>query len=192
MRSASFVSGGVLPASRRGQNESRLVHITDWYSTFCHLAGVDPSDSHPGVPDIDAVNQWPVISGESTEPARTEVFTVENMLIQNDWKILQGEKDLGDARWSGPLYPKVPATGDKVQDCSQGCLYNISADAGEHHDLSKEYPAVTKQMLGRLAQLQQTIWKPTYPNVTQEEVCDTSARYGHGFVTPADYKPSGL
>ena len=78
---ASFVSGGVLPAERRGKTDSGIVHVADWYSTFCYLAGVDPTDSHPGVPDIDSLNQWPVITGTATSPVRTEVFTVTDALI---------------------------------------------------------------------------------------------------------------
>ena len=31
VRVASFVSGGALPASRRGKSADGLVHIADWY-----------------------------------------------------------------------------------------------------------------------------------------------------------------
>ena len=60
VRVTSFVSGGFLPAKRRGANSSALIHISDWYATFAFLAGVPAADDVPGVPGIDSVNAWPV------------------------------------------------------------------------------------------------------------------------------------
>ena len=39
MRAAAFVSGGLIPAELRGTESHVVMHIADWYSTFCALAG---------------------------------------------------------------------------------------------------------------------------------------------------------
>ncbi len=44
VRVNAFVSGGYLPQKMRGQKTEGYIHIADWYSTFCALAGVDPSE----------------------------------------------------------------------------------------------------------------------------------------------------
>ena len=32
----------------RGKTSEGVIHVADWYSTFCKMAGVDPSDSGTG------------------------------------------------------------------------------------------------------------------------------------------------
>jgi len=59
-------------------------------------------------------------------------------------KVLLGSKGLGNAKWAGPLYPKVAASGNETLDCNSGCLFNVTADPGEHNDLGSEQPAVLK------------------------------------------------
>ena len=42
-RVSSWVSGGVLSVAQRGSTHDKgLVHVADWMSTFCHLAGMNP------------------------------------------------------------------------------------------------------------------------------------------------------
>ena len=81
---ASFVSGGFVPAHLRGTSSSLRISIADWYPTFAALAGastndpppvaplpVDPSDPGKDIwgkdsfPDVDGVNIWPLLTGES-------------------------------------------------------------------------------------------------------------------------------
>ena len=55
VRGTAFVSGGYLPEARRGQTldgATQLLHIADWYSTFCYLAGVDPVDEEAAKWDL--------------------------------------------------------------------------------------------------------------------------------------------
>ena len=40
VRVNAFLSGGFLPAASRGTRLDALMHIADWYATFCALAGV--------------------------------------------------------------------------------------------------------------------------------------------------------
>ena len=65
-RATAFVSGGVVPRQLRGTSSPHLVHIADWYATFCALAGVDTHDAVDMggvVHDVDSVDVWPMISG---------------------------------------------------------------------------------------------------------------------------------
>ncbi len=52
VRANAFVSGGLVPAARRGTKEDGLIAIEDWYATFCSLAGVDPADTKAKVRDV--------------------------------------------------------------------------------------------------------------------------------------------
>ena len=66
IRVNAFVSGGYLPEKMRGQKTDGYIHLTDWYATFCYLAGVDPTDEEAAkakLPPIDSMNMWPLISG---------------------------------------------------------------------------------------------------------------------------------
>lgn len=76
IRANAFVSGGYLPADRRGQKEEGLITAWDWYATFCHIAGVDPTDeraARAGLPPIDSHNVWPLVSGANLTSPRTAI-----------------------------------------------------------------------------------------------------------------------
>ena len=68
IRTASFITGGYLPESRRGQIENGAIHIADWYATFCELNGINPKDERAekaGLPPIDSMNVWDLIIGKN-------------------------------------------------------------------------------------------------------------------------------
>eukprot|EP00912_Choanoflagellata_sp_UC4_P001016 UC4_evm1s626 len=102
------------------------------YATFCNLAGVDPSDNHPGVPEIDSIDQTKVIFGDETD-VRTEVYPAAGVLIQGKWKLIKG--NAGVDKWSGPLYPKVKAT-SPTESLKFPALFDVEFDAGEHNNLA--------------------------------------------------------
>ena len=62
IRSATFVSGGLLPARLRGTTNPTVFSITDWYPTFCNLAGADPTDD-PVPASAHGDEQWPSVDG---------------------------------------------------------------------------------------------------------------------------------
>ena len=64
VRLLAFVGGGVVPLQRRGSNFGGLIHLADWYVTFCALWGVDPYDERAhsvGLPPVDGVDIWPAL-----------------------------------------------------------------------------------------------------------------------------------
>ena len=80
IRVNTFVSGGYLPEDMRGTMTDEYIHLADWYATFSNLAGVDPTDELAasfGLPEIDSLDMWPLISGQvSTSPHMcTDVYT---------------------------------------------------------------------------------------------------------------------
>ena len=45
--------------------EPGIIHISDWYHTFCKLAGVSPTDERAReakLPTIDSQNVWAVVA----------------------------------------------------------------------------------------------------------------------------------
>ena len=153
IRTSAWVTGGVLPLAMRGKNlsSSHLIAVCDWHSTFLALAGVGETTADDEVetrglseeqthaaaarpsmlplPGIDGIDQWPVISGERTTPLRSEVFVGSGVLILENYKIIATAA--GDARWSGPMYPKVKATGSRNLSCSKQapCLFDVVQDS---------------------------------------------------------------
>ena len=67
VRVRAFVNGGYLPSAMRGSQVKALMSVADFWATFAGLAGVDTTDqkaSRNGLPPIDSIDMWPVISGE--------------------------------------------------------------------------------------------------------------------------------
>merc|ERR1719242_2183068 len=67
IRAAAFVNGGWLPDERRGKKENGLMHIADWYTTFCAMLEIDETDhmaAAVGLPAVDGLDMWPLISGQ--------------------------------------------------------------------------------------------------------------------------------
>merc|ERR1712232_352738 len=193
IRSNSFVSGGFLPKAVRGTTSHGLMHITDWYATYCRLAGVDPADpvgEAAGVPPVDALDVWPMISGVNSTSPREELFMEDHCLIIGDWKLITGK--VKGASWAGPTYPNASSENDSVgdynADCSPACLYNVgrSGDWTEHEDLADTFPDRVNDMLARLDDLKKTKWtdKPTPYEETCQDLDDVMQSMYDGFYGP--------
>lgn len=188
IRSNAFVSGGFLPPAVRGSQIDGVMHIADWYATFCALAGVDPTDKEAaaaGLPPIDSLNMWPMLSGTNATSPRREVHVRGDCLVQGDYKLITGK--VAGAGWSGPQYPNTTSAGREVRtvelDCRGGCLFNIADDPTEHVDLAASHPHLVQAMLARLAALNATIFHRVMP--PDDPACNATAygRYG-GFLGP--------
>jgi arylsulfatase A-like enzyme len=82
VRVATFVAGGLLPASMAGRTHDGLIHIADWLATFCAIAGIDPHAGEPEpVAPLDSLNAWPWISGERPTSSRTELVLDHRMFL---------------------------------------------------------------------------------------------------------------
>ncbi len=189
VRVNAFVSGGYLPEKMRGQKTEGYVHIADWYSTFCALAGVDPTDKSAAeakLPPIDSLNMWPLISGQNSTSPRTNVPISNATLISGDYKILVGK--VGVNGWTGPTYPNSSDPNAAVNgfaDCGDsGCLFNIKDDPTEHSNLAESMPSVLKDMQKKLAAYQVTTFNPLTGPHRRKEACDTAVHKYGGFWGP--------
>jgi arylsulfatase B len=141
-RVAAFLVGGMVPVSRRGTVSDQLMYITDWYPTFCNLAGVDPSDawvdpSTQAVHDIDGVDVWPALSSGAdgiSAPVREWLPTSERSLLWNDgaghmWKLITsgrwettGSFDYSDEYQANRFHKN----GSQYMDPFNACLPNTT------------------------------------------------------------------
>jgi len=200
VRTTAWVTGGMLPPAMRGTNLSsaHLIAVCDWHSTFLALAKAHEKGEHPhaapaptsgGVlPSMDGIDQWPVISGQSNEVLREEVFIGSGVVIRANFKLIAADTRGQESRWSGPLYPKVPATGQAL-NCTQEapCLFDVVADYREEHDLASTKPEVVGKLQARLAELMKTVFEADpVPNATQAKVCAASVANGM-WITPYDW-----
>ena len=188
VRANAFVSGGYLPEKRRGQKTEGYMHVADWYSTFCALAGVDPTDesaAKANLPPIDSLNMWPLISGQNSTSPRTDIPISNVTLISGDYKILTGTVKL--AGWTGPMYPNnTNSKGGVRQDeyCGKtGCLYNIRNDPEEHVNLAKTMPDMLESMQAKLKNYQATRFEPDRGS-KWPEACDAALNQYGGFWGP--------
>ena len=88
------MSGGAraLPASARGGRvldsaRGSLMHIADWYATLADVAGVDVSGENEvaraaGLPPLDSLSMWPLLTGANTTSPRTELQLSTLALLQ--------------------------------------------------------------------------------------------------------------
>eukprot|EP01083_Nonionella_stella_P026630 73347_1 len=197
IRVNAFVSGGYLPFSRRGERENGMVHIADWYSTFAYLIGFDPTDDRAakaGLPPIDSLNMWPLISGQNKTSPRTEIPVDEHVLIRHNYKYIFNTS-VGYAGWGGPYFPNASSVGHPIQgimfNCSTGCLFDVENDMTEHHNIINQNEQIGQQMHGRLIELKRGYYtnnepgKPNCPNnITVSCQCWTALNLYQGFFGP--------
>ena len=154
VRSLAFANGGLLPDKMRGTKSEGFIHVADWYTTFCKLAGVDPSDSATGKFPVDGLDIWPIITGENATTPHLEIvlgYQYENTgaIIKGDYKLIVGPQSTqcDSLMWSPLTYPCEQ--GPKGENCDQYCLYNIVEDPSEHNELSKKEPQLLQMLLER-------------------------------------------
>ena len=210
-RVAAFIGGGFVPEALRGTTNTAYMHVADWYSTLCGLAGVDPTDDHPGtdIPPIDSIDQWPTIlkanatysdgarqelvlhSAEGSDAALSKVEG-DAALIQGRYKVVTGHQG-GSGFWSGPVHPNATGPPDPKRNgtacgafsCCDRCLYDIQSDPTEHVDLRTVKPDVFAQMHARLRKLANSSYQTSYiqPGISCIDANQASTYY-KGFRGP--------
>jgi len=190
IRVNAFVSGGFVPAAQRGTKSEGIVHIADWYGTFCHLAGVDPFDSWAnasGLPGVDSVNVWPYLSGQQAQSPRSDFLVDSTMIVAGKWKYVEPGTKMVEAAHGGPHYPNASTATDPIDSHSwkcpaTGCLFDLEADLPEMNEISAQHPDIVKQLNQLLQKEKATIWKAEHKD---DPECEKTAneRYG-GFFGP--------
>ena len=181
-RAVAFLAGGSLPRGLRGARTAALVHVSDWYPTFCNLAGADPSDDaniSGRVHQIDGVDVWPLLVGANSTQPRALTVVTEASAIEIEapggggatgngalWKLvtLAGESNYytpsGEQRDATNLpclagrQPDPPQPGRTdplvngpaghegkgcpVCNSSHPCLFELTSDPNEQHNLAAE------------------------------------------------------
>ena len=201
------VAGGFLPPSAP-KAVNGIIAAWDWYATFCALAGVDPTDARAaaaGLPPIDSVNVWPLLSGTTTTsprktiefatsvgggPTNTSGHTAVGALLSPPYKIIVGygpNHTIKRAGWSTYNTPNT-TSGDfnLLQVCGRtpdtGCLYDVFADPSEHHNLASGMPEQWEALYAQLLKANETVYSPVRGN--RSELACTAAVAAGGFWGP--------
>jgi len=190
VRTNAFVAGGFVPATARGQTTPGLVHMADWYATFCALAGIDKNDTRAaaaGLPPVDGLDVWPALRGApSAASPRREVHLSSQALLLGRYKLVAGVQPM--TGWTGPVYPNntgaQPGFYPKgwKHDCGAGELYDVFSDPTEHENLATSRPDVLATLQARLAALNEGNFEPDR-GTGDPAACAQARKYG-GFYGP--------
>ena len=198
VRVNAFAAGGAIPVSQRGTKIEGLIEIADWYTTFCSIAGVDPTDgvaAAAGLPAVDGLDMWPLLSGANSTSPRTHVFlgtsddtdksgnTLVGGVIRNDgYKLILGKQ--ASAFWQGPEYPNSTTYPAGSENCgTAGCLYNVFTDPTEHDEISGSNPTIVADLLKLINDAQKTVFNPDR-GTDDGTACEVAfSKYG-GFFGP--------
>ena len=198
VRAAAFVSGGYLPAHRRGIQLHEPFHICDWYKTLAALAGnesvEDTLAAQSGLPAIDAVNVLPLLWGTVTKSPRQEIPLSKQALIVGDYKLIWNET-VAWAGWSDLQYPHADSSKadvqDKVVNCTTGCLFNVAIDPEERNDVAREEPDRMSHLKQRLVKLRKHFFENNDrgvdscpPGIDMPCACWSAINYYGGFLGP--------
>jgi len=169
-RVASMWSGGFLPAAARGSTTHGLVHIADYFMTICKLAGIaeaecraDPLAASAGLPPIESLDVWPLVTGLNSSSPRTEVPIDAGVLLQavggssaGPWWKLFTSSSVAGAGWTGEVFPNSSSPDPEAETlhCQPGgCLFDVWADPAERQDVAAAHPDIVAAMGARLAEL---------------------------------------
>ena len=185
-RAIAFLSGGFLPTHVRGTTTNVLIHVSDWYPTFCHLAKMgdctDPAYfvKDDAIHDIDGVNVWPMLTGENMTQPRALTPTSEVGIIdvsnpQKWWKLItlagqsvyyeknqtthNGTNICLDRRQPDPPQPgrtDALVSGCPVCNATQPCLFDILNDPNEEINQAEAFPHVVSVLQQSVLRFQQS------------------------------------
>lgn len=198
VRVTGFVSGGYLPSKMRGKSTDALMHISDWYATFCFVAGVEATDERAeaaGLPAVTSISQWPLLSGQATDKARTELWL--------EYDVLYMYNEVGDEHRTS-LFKYVASSKLAAIASSSDKLRDVLRDPGEEIDFSELYPRLQAKMEARLKdELRPTNYtRASYTGDHRDDQRRTSteleadaprikaASHATGVFTPAGYRLS--
>lgn len=177
---------------QKGVKSYEKIHITDWLPTLMRAAGFNWTDfipaNEPPYQYGDGMDVWQTLATGAPSPRDWLLLETHepnaadqchgDALIVGDWKIIK----------TGPTNPpeedgwfpppgqdpasvnyeikcgKIPAAQPNKNECAdQYCLFNVTADPCEVHNLADQHPEVVKQLKARLQPFQATSVPPTQP-----------------------------
>ena len=187
IRTAAFVSGGFVPEGRRGTTNPIVFSITDWYPTFCSLAGVDPTDNpKPGSPyandkwpAVDGVDIWPMLTKPNhyqVDSAHESLVVTGQVVIAGKYKLVHSQTAAGlcnapqcymhqavSGDWQQMEQPNCHGLpGDRWED-KVPCVFDLASDPREMRDLAPDHPELTQRLLRQLEGALQTSFTPASP-----------------------------
>lgn len=208
IRVNAFVSGGLLPSSRRGIRLTGLSTGWDWYATLADIMGVtDISDAKAaaaGLPEVDSVSLWPYWNGTTKRSPRTTI-AIGQMTATNSpkaqsqvqgfiadmrddngsyglWKLLLGHVSM--AGWQSESFPNHTTGSFPVHDCGHvGCLYELESDPTEHRDFASARPAVVAKLRAAIDAEQAAVFSPDRGRQDPQS-CVTAMEKWAGFWGP--------
>ena len=151
------------------------------------------------VPPPDSFDASAVFRSKGGRSGRSEVALSSTALIIGDHKIVQDANAGGKNIWMTPDYPAFDANNSKSPveigpACKPYCIFNLSADPQERHDLSDtpEGRAVAPALQARLTAIVKTSWETgdhaylgKYTNCTSLAAYKSAHR---GFLGPLCYE----
>merc|ERR1712232_129180 len=186
-----------------------IVAVWDYFATFCGLAGIDPTEPLKDTPSpVDSFDLWPYLSGDSYTSPRNELVYDHLMFSVNttacyyaghvqvgpchgagairvgDYKMLIGNH--GYASHYGQFSPNETwapqMVGIRACSMDQPCLFNVSGDMAEEHDLAGERPEVVKHLLVRYHAYDKEYHPPSHsPKYEKDQFCEAALNNG-GFI----------
>ncbi|MBI1357988.1 MAG: sulfatase-like hydrolase/transferase [Acidobacteria bacterium] len=125
---------GRIPADKKSD---ALIHVTDFFPTFCRLAD---ADAEAGLP-LDGYDVWDTLADGKPSP-RTEVLYSLMTIRSGDWKLI--EEGAQYYNWG-----KQPLQ-----------LYDIVHDPSEETNRAAEHPEIVAKLRRRLEEIRKTAREP--------------------------------
>jgi len=141
-----------------------MMHVSDWYTTFSRLVGVDPADpwaKESGLPPVDGLDLTSLITTPGAKTPHSGLPVTTLSYIKGDYKLIVTPK-ADFASWGGPRFPnasshKSPVEG-VVKDCTSGCLFDVVNDPTEQTDLSSSMPDKVSELLGEYTEAKKSFF----------------------------------
>lgn len=175
-----------------------MIHIADFYKTFLALAGEPNATDQGGISPLDSVDVSDYLLGETETSARTFMVhdhfgsgnSATGAIREGDLKLLVGKQAM--ATWFGDFSPNTSfvANSSATAACAdRPCLFNISSDPTEHHDLADVLPAEAARMLKVFESLDSDFHPPSPKGSDEDGYCSAAAKH-RGFMVPWRSQPA--
>ena len=216
IRGTAFVSGGYLPKLQYGKKLDSIMHVVDWYITFCLLAGNSKEFCYKDVksenynnnnnnnitlPGIEGYNMWPLISGINNTSPRVKFMIDNHTFISGNYKLIIHNAP-AYAGWTGIQYPNTTSMmanhSDKMENiqlqCGTGCVFDIKNDWTEHINLS-DNTTLLNQLINEWSEYKKDYYtnnergENSCPKNSSNITCSCwmAANYWNGFAGPWQY-----